>query len=113
MQVEDLARQQALFDMIVSQQLSVRELKKRMQAPTAYQHGNATSSDQHAGVGTQQTKPQDPIMRAVEKSLADFLGAPVRVDFSDKGGKIIIHFYSPEEAQGIVQRIRPQNQQEY
>ncbi len=94
MQVPDIQSQKDLHKKIMRENLSVRDVKRAMTQ-------RAASSQQHPRA------PKDVQLQNVEKELSEFLGAPVRVEVSKNGGKIIIHFYSAEEAIGIAQKIHP------
>ncbi len=97
LQVSDPAQQQSLFDEVVARNLSVRDLKRRLS-----QSSKPSPQREQAPI-----RADDVQMKQLGEVLAEYLGAPVKIDFSRNGGKIIIHFYSPEEADGIVRRIKP------
>jgi len=97
LQAQNPQEQRELFKDIVENNLSVRDLKKRI------------TGTKNAGESRQKTETlqvDDIEMKGIEKMLADFLGAPVHVEFARGGGKIVIHFYSPEEAMGIMEKIK-------
>ena len=95
LQVDDPQKQMEVFEQITSRNLSVREVKHKLKQLVEEKKGSILQVD-------------DLELRNIEKELSDFLGAPVKVEFSRGGGKITIHFYSPEEAMGIVQKIKPE-----
>ncbi|OGM91331.1 hypothetical protein A2755_02225 [Candidatus Wolfebacteria bacterium RIFCSPHIGHO2_01_FULL_48_22] len=99
MQVPDIQKQKELHKKILNENLSVRDLSR---------HQHIEMSKLKEKKEKHQESEQDAQLRQLEKSLSEFLGAPVRVEVSQSGGKIIIHFYSPEEAFGIAQRIHPE-----
>lgn len=101
MQIEDPKVQKSLFSRIISEQLSVRALKKLTQ--------KKNNSNDYISSVDNLNNSQNIQMKQIEKTLSDFLGAPVKVDFSDRGGKIVIHFFSPEEIRGIVKLINPED----
>ena len=95
--VTDLAEQQKLFKEILVNSLSVRELKMRIEANKS---------------GVQMVSPGpapvvDPEAIAIERELETVLGTKVKVERSGSTGKITITFFSPEELQGIIQKIVP------
>ena len=97
MQISDPTQQKQTFDQIIHEGLSVRDTKRvlaRQPAPTPTPHIHHTS----------------PEVKLLEKDISDVVGAPVHIELSEKGGKIVIHFFSPEEAQGIAQRIKREQQ---
>jgi ParB family chromosome partitioning protein len=100
--VQDPAAQQELFKQLIGENLSVRQLKQRI-GQTA--QGSAGTQDAQEPA----LRAQDLQLKAIEKEIAEVVGAPVKIEFSRSGGKIIIHFFSPEEAIGIAERIRPKN----
>lgn len=103
MQIEDSLGQKELFSQITRDNLSVRDLRKRI---------NVLKNKEIEGVDYEAPlKAEDMQLKSIEKNLSDFLGAPVKVEFSRSGGKIIINFFSPEEAYGIAQKIRPEDLQ--
>jgi ParB family chromosome partitioning protein len=97
MQIQDPTRQQNIFDQIVNEGLSVRDTKRTLaRVPVSH--------------GPHLYKAIDPEVKSLEKDISDVVGAPVHIELSDKGGKIVIHFFSPEEAQGIAQKIKREQQ---
>ncbi|MFA7201687.1 MAG: ParB/RepB/Spo0J family partition protein [Candidatus Paceibacterota bacterium] len=96
MQIQDPMQQQKIFDQIVHEGLSVRDVKRTLSRATPHAHATHQSAN--------------PAMKSLEQDISDVVGAPVHIELSDKGGKIVIHFYSPEEVQGIAQRIRKEQQ---
>jgi len=102
--IDDPALQEQLFQEILRENLSVRDIRQRLE-----QRKKPTASEE-----TQEpVRAQDLQMKEFEKQMSELFGAPVHIEFSRNGGKIVIHFYSPEEAQGIIQRIKPHGEQEY
>jgi ParB family transcriptional regulator, chromosome partitioning protein len=98
LQVTDPMLQNHLFERMVSEQLSVRSARSVMERGI---QKSEPSRDRIRPVRT-----EDLQMKAMEKRLSSFLGAPVKVDISSTGGKIVIHFYSPEEVYSIVDRFK-------
>lgn len=107
MQMPDIVKQKQLFEEIVQKGLSVREIQHRIKAyaePTLLEHSSSQEHKEGPVV------VEDLELKNMERILADFLGAPVSVEFSRNGGKIVIHFYSPEEAFGIAKKIQQEEQ---
>ena len=100
LQIADPQQQKEMFAQTMEGGLSVRDLKKRMvkTKEVAGANGDAVSA---RGI-----RVDDIEMKGIEKALSEFLGTPVSVEFARGGGKIVIHFYSPEEAMGIMGRIK-------
>ncbi len=95
--VSDINEQKKLFKEILSQNLSVREIRSRLNK----------NGKQH--ITNTQQKNTDPEILGFEEKLRELLGAPVNIEKKDNSGKIIITFYSPEEIQGIIKKINPDN----
>lgn len=91
--ITDINEQKKLFDEILNQNLSVREIRYRINK----EGGEATDE--------QRQKTTDPETLGMEEKLKELLGAPVKIEKKDNSGKIIITFYSPEEIQGIIQKL--------
>ena len=94
MAITDQNQQQQLFKELIEKNLSVRELKQKInnqknQSPTT----------------NRQLTNSDPEMLGLQEKLTELLGAKVRIENGQKEGKIIISFYSPEEIQGIVDKL--------
>ncbi len=96
--MEDPGQQQLLMEDLLRSNMSVRELKSRIQR---IKRVDAPAMDgiMPAPLST------DPETESLQRELESVLGAPVKVDRSGETGKLIITFYSPEELQGIVARL--------
>lgn len=92
--VTDIGEQIKLFNEIVANNLTTRELRART-------HINRRQNTENR----EQNKPVDPEVSAIQERLCELLGTPVKVERSGETGKIIITFYSPEELQGILKRL--------
>ncbi|HEX5055311.1 MAG TPA: ParB/RepB/Spo0J family partition protein [Gammaproteobacteria bacterium] len=89
------ARQIELGKMIVSRGLSVRAVEQMAQ-------GGGTQDKPAAGKSR-----KDPDVARLEQSLADQLGARVEIQHSRDGkGKVLIHYSSLEQLEGILNQIR-------
>ena len=100
--VSDIAAQQSLFEDILKNNISVRELKARIRKTNAPE------------IGTEKDVPPaaDPEIAMVERELEEALGTKVKVERAGESGKITIAFYSPEELHGIVDRLRERHEGE-
>jgi ParB family chromosome partitioning protein len=49
----------------------------------------------------------DPELRAYEEEIASVLGTKVEIKKNDRGGQIMIRYFSPDELRGIVNKINP------
>lgn len=88
-----------LFDLIVQDTLSVRELENLVKAQAPRDTGLGSRR-----VKKEKTKNHEII--ALEEDLQKALGTKVRVDASKKRGKIVIEYYSLEDLQRVIQLIR-------
>lgn len=102
--VTDLARQQTLFEEILKNSMSVRDLKARIQKI----RGDIPSTAPAEAAALESTAA-DPEAAMAQKELEEFLGAKVKVERAGASGKITITFYSPEEMQGIVNKLLEKN----
>lgn len=87
----DTVQQQSLFNDIISNNLSVREIRSRLRSGT---RGAVTAN-----------VAKDPEMLDVERELEELLGTKVQLEKKGSGGKIMIDFYSNEELQAIIDRL--------
>lgn len=97
--IDDLIEQQKLFKELLDRNLSVRELRQRIK-----------KSDQQPTNNDQQPTVVDPEILNLQERLTELFGAPVKIEKTDKAGKIIITFYSPEEIQGIIDKLNPKSE---
>jgi len=56
--------------------------------------------------GTKAAKSKDYFDRAREEELGNYFSTKVEIKKQGRGGKIIIDFYSEEELNGIIKRIK-------
>ena len=56
--------------------------------------------------GTKASKPKDFFDRAKEEELSEFFSTKVEIKRQRQGGKVIIDFYSEEELNGIIKKIK-------
>ncbi len=105
--IEEPVQQQNLFKEIIGNNLSVRELRSRLRAdkrPTLRLDSGQATNDK-------QLTTLNPEIIELEEKLSDLFGAKVKIKPFNKaqgrGGEIIIEFYSPEEIEGIIQKIVP------
>lgn len=105
--VSDPIQQQNLFEDILRSNLSVRELKSRIQ--------KIKTAGQTEELSTISTAPS-PELASIQKTLEELLGTKVKIEKTGNppagGGKITISFYSPEELEGIIQKLSKQPDQE-
>jgi len=93
--VNDPAEQKALFEAVLRDNLSVRQLRDRIQkiqSPTA-----------PAAAGS--ARVIDPEIIQIQKDLETLLGTQVKLEKTGDIGKITISFFSPEELRQIIERF--------
>jgi ParB family transcriptional regulator, chromosome partitioning protein len=92
--IDDLARRQAVFESILTDELNVREVerKAKIQSPN-------NKSQKEIG-------EHDLVIKQLADDLKAYLGAKVAIRSTKKGGKIEIEYYSAEELARIYQKIK-------
>lgn len=98
--ITDPAEQKRMFEETLTGNLSVRELKRRIEAKAGMKHKE--SHDLFI----------DPEAAALQKELEAALHTKVHVERSGTSGKITISFFSPEELQAITERILARQERE-
>jgi len=86
----------ALLERIVRTGLSVREAEravKQTQSPKREQPQPSVS----------RTAASDPAVRQLEDGLSMYLGAPVRIERAEVGGRIVVSFYSEDDLERILE----------
>ncbi len=93
--VEDDARQQQLFEKVLSKGLSVRELESliKVEGHTLLRRAK-------------REKPRDPDISSVEEELQRIVGSKVRIQAQKKRGKVIIEYYSFDDLERILGLLR-------
>lgn len=97
--VEDPSEKNKLFEAVIRDRLSVRELENIVKA--------VATPKQPAGVRREKKEKQKnhEIIR-LEEELQKSLGTKVRVDASKKRGKIVIEYYSLDDLERVIQLIK-------
>lgn len=85
--IDDLSQQMKIFQDLLANNLSVRELKNRIRKGPAAKI--------------------DPEVHHLQEQLTELLGAPVKIEQHGEKGKIVISFFSPEEIESIIKKINP------
>ncbi len=93
--VPDLTEQQIIFQDLLNKNLSVRELKSRIKKEKTEIKKDGDS------------EVIDPQLSILQEQLTELLGAKVKIKKTGNAGQIIIDFYSPEEIQGFIQKLKP------
>jgi len=81
-----------IAEMVVAKKLSVRETEKLVESMAAGKKRSKKPADTSAWT-------------ALEASLQKRLGTKITIQPRGKGGKIVIHYFSPEELDGLVDAI--------
>lgn len=89
--VTDPEKQRALFEMIIKNKLTVRQVEGKTREISVRKHKRLINID--------------PEVKAVEEKLVGALGTKVKLAQSGQGGKIIIEFYSKEELNNLIEKI--------
>ena len=92
--VKSEKRQLALRELVVKNQLSVRELEKLIQSGSGRVRKKKTVKAQ-----------QDHYIASLAEELKRSLGTKVEIKRQGEAGKIIIHFYSDEELDRLLERL--------
>lgn len=93
--VSDQAAQKKLFDDLLLNKLTTRELKERVKPGSSMQARESAAHD------------LPPEVRVLQEELVSKLGAPVKIEKRGAmgAGKITITFFSEEELRGIINKI--------
>lgn len=86
----------SLLERVVRSGLSVRETERAVK-----QAGSATRGQSKPDAP--QPKRADPATRNLEEGLSVFLGAPVRIERGEVGGRIVVSFYSDDDLERILE----------
>ncbi|MFA6973769.1 MAG: ParB/RepB/Spo0J family partition protein [Parcubacteria group bacterium] len=89
--IENPEKQRALFEMIIKNNWTVRQVESKTKEISVKTHTRQVSVD--------------PEIKRIEEMLAGVFGTKVKVSRSGSGGKIMIDYYSKEELDNILSRI--------
>jgi len=90
--IESKEKQMAFYEVIVKEQLTVREAEQRARQESV------AKVKRHIAMA-------DPHTRAAEEQLADVLGTRVKIAKAGKGGRITIEYYSTEDLEHLIKKI--------
>ncbi len=94
--VDSPVRQAALFEKIIKEGLSVREVERQARASDLPRPGGNKKSSEKARVHS------DPNWNALEQGLSEYFGTPVQMSADKIGGKLTIAFYSDDDLQRVL-----------
>ncbi len=95
--IDDLGQQIMVFRDLLSNNLSVRELKNKIRKTISPAEEKSESIIENIAI--------DPEIYALQEQLIELLGAPVKIEQSGEKGKIVISFFSQEEIRGIIDKL--------
>lgn len=90
--IENPEKQRAVFDLIIKEELTVRETELKVRSITVSSH-------------VRSAVPLHPEILERTEHLTQILGTKVRIVPLGKGGKIMIEYYSPEDLDGLLKRL--------
>lgn len=90
--IENPEKQRALFELILKDELTVRETEDKAREVSVRSH-------------LRTAREKAPELAAKEEWLTEQLGTKVKIQSKGKGGKITIEYYSNEELNGILGRL--------
>lgn len=90
--IENGEKQRAVFDLIIKEELTVRETEMRVR-------GIAVKTHIRRGV------IMSPEILERTEHLTQVLGTKVKIAPSGKGGKVVIEYYSSEDLDGLLRRL--------
>lgn len=90
--IENPEKQRALFEMIIKNSLTVRQTEDKTKEISVKSHKRIVNID--------------PEIKELENKLTGIFGTKVKVTKSGGGGKIIVDYYSKEELDNILSKVR-------
>lgn len=104
--VDDPAAQKRLLEDIKQNKLTTRDVKERVQQVTATANGGTSLGTARRGRPPLEEVHLTPEVRTMREELSQTLGAPVEISKNANNGKISITFFSEEELENILRRLR-------
>ena len=96
--VSHQGEQEKLFNELLNNKLTVRELRKKIKIATQ-------AKEPEVGEVELLDDYEDPEVIDLKEQLETFFGAPVTIKKQGSSGKIVIDFFSPEELRGIALKL--------
>jgi ParB family transcriptional regulator, chromosome partitioning protein len=90
--IPNAEKQRAFFDLILKNGLTVRQTEEKTKEVSVKTH--------------KRNVKVDPQTKSLEDSLGQILGTKVKFSTSGNGGKIVIEYYSKEELNSILEKIK-------
>jgi ParB family transcriptional regulator, chromosome partitioning protein len=89
--VQNPEKQRALYELILKNNLTVRQVEEKTQEVSVRSHKRVVSVD--------------PQVKELEKMLVEILGTKVKISKAGDGGKIVIEYYSKEDLEALLEKI--------
>lgn len=105
--VNDPVQQKNIFNDIINNNLSVRELRlkiDRMKRPAVAQNLRPDFQKEE--------EEKNPELAIIEEQLQEALGTKVSLQKTPDGGRLTINFFSPEELKAILDKLLPKEESE-
>lgn len=99
--VDDIQQQELLFQDILKNNSSVRELKNKIDYFKAVQHQQAVAANQ---------PPPDPEAEHLKKQLEEALGTEVKLEKEGESSKVTIQFSSPAELYALIEKLQQKSE---
>jgi ParB family transcriptional regulator, chromosome partitioning protein len=90
--IENKEKQRAIFELILSEELTVRETENRVRSVSVKAH-------------TRIQKPEHIMLNAKADELTQLLGTKVKINPSGKGGRVVLEYYSEEELESLLGKL--------
>lgn len=91
--IENKEKQRAVFELILKEELTVRETESRVRSVTVAGH-------------TRHTQSVAPEIVEASSELMNRFGTKVKIAPTGKGGKIIFEYFSDEELRGLLGKLK-------
>lgn len=93
--IENPEKQRAIFDLIIKEELTVRETEAKARSVSVRSHTRHTAA------------LQPEIIKCAEQ-LMQILGTKVKISPVGKGGKVVIEYYSKEDLDELLRKLEKQ-----
>lgn len=90
--IENPEKQRAVFDLIIKEELTVRETELQVRSMAVKPHVRSAVA-------------LNPALLERTAHLTEVLGTKVKIAPSGKGGRVIIEYYAPEDLDGLLRRL--------
>jgi len=89
--IENPEKQRALYEMILKNNLTVRQIEEKTKEVSVRSHKRVVSID--------------PQIKQLENALVEILGTKVKISKAGDGGKIVIEYYSKEDLESLLEKL--------